>query len=85
MVLIGSYECVMFLDILFILLLCDLIVCDFDGVILLGVLEFDEEDLVLCIFVCLGKYEYGLILCDCLIMIEKEGQRDGFKEIFRRY
>lgn len=73
MVLIGNYECVMFLDIIFMFLFRDLIFGDIDGVQMLGCLELDEEDLVLCIYVCFGKYNYVFILCDCLIMIEKEG------------
>lgn len=59
MVLIGNYEKVMLLDMELILLFCDLCVGDSDSVVCLGVLELDEEDLVLCMFVCLGKYEYG--------------------------
>lgn len=39
----------------------------------MGVLELDEEDLVFCIFVCFGKYEYGMIFCDNFMCIEKEG------------
>ena len=39
----------------------------------MGCLELDEEDLGLCTFVCPGKYEYGEILRDNLLMIEKEG------------
>lgn len=73
MVLIGNYEWVMFLDILLIILLCDLLVGDIDSVQVLGCLELDEEDLVLCIYVCSGKYEYGLVLCSVLIWIEQEG------------
>jgi Na+-transporting NADH:ubiquinone oxidoreductase subunit A len=39
----------------------------------LGCLELDEEDLALCTFVCPGKYDYGSILRDNLMKIEKEG------------
>ena len=73
MVPIGSYECVMPLDILPTLLLRDLIVGDTDGAQALGCLELDEEDLALCSFVCPGKYEYGSILRQVLDKIEKEG------------
>ncbi|KZN61005.1 Na(+)-translocating NADH-quinone reductase subunit A [Pseudoalteromonas luteoviolacea CPMOR-1] len=73
MVPIGNYERVMPLDILPTLLLRDLIAGDLDSAISLGALELDEEDLALCTFVCPGKYDYGLILRDCLTTIEKEG------------
>jgi Na+-transporting NADH:ubiquinone oxidoreductase subunit A len=39
----------------------------------LGCLELDEEDLALCSFVCVGKYDYGPHLRGSLDMIEKEG------------
>lgn len=73
MVPIGNYERVMPLDILPTHLLRDLIVRDLDSAVSLGALELDEEDLALCTFVCPGKYEYGVILRDCLNTIEKEG------------
>ena len=73
MVPIGNYERIMPLDILPTLLLRDLIAGDLDGAISLGALELDEEDLVLCTFVCPGKYEYGPILRERLTTIEKEG------------
>ena len=70
---IGSYERVMPWDILPTQLLRSLVVGDTDTAQQLGCLEFDEEDLALCTFVCPGKYEYGPILRDVLTTIEKEG------------
>lgn len=66
MVLVGVYEKVMLLDILFIQLLCLFIVGDIQIVQDFGCLELDEDDVVLCFYVCFGKYEYGLIFCDNL-------------------
>ena len=73
MVPIGSFERVMPLDILPTMLLRDLCSYDTDGAQQLGALELDEEDLALCTFVCPGKTDYGVILRDCLTIIEKEG------------
>ncbi len=73
MVPIGSYEKVMPLDLLPTLLLRALISRDSERAQELGCLELDEEDLGLCTFVCPGKYEYGEILRDNLLKIEKEG------------
>ena len=73
MVPIGSYEKVMPLDVLPTLLLRSLISRDTASAQQMGCLELDEEDLGLCTFVCPGKYEYGEILRDNLLMIEKEG------------
>jgi Na+-transporting NADH:ubiquinone oxidoreductase subunit A len=73
MVAIGNYERVMRLDILPTQLLRSLIVGDTEVAQQLGCLELDEEDLALCSFVCIGKYEYGPILRDNLTQIEKEG------------
>ncbi len=73
MVPIGSYEKVMPLDMLPTLLLRALISRDSERAQELGCLELDEEDLGLCTFVCPGKYEYGEILRDNLLKIEKEG------------
>jgi Na+-transporting NADH:ubiquinone oxidoreductase subunit A len=73
MVPIGNYEKIMPLDMEPTLLLRDLCAGDTDSAQRLGVLELDEEDLSLCTFVCPGKYEYGLLLRDCLDQIEKEG------------
>lgn len=70
---IGSYERVMPWDILPTQLIRALVVGDTDSAQALGCLEFDEEDLALCTFVCAGKYEYGPILRDVLTTIEKEG------------
>ncbi|WP_371378170.1 Na(+)-translocating NADH-quinone reductase subunit A [Thalassotalea aquiviva] len=73
MVPIGNFERVMPLDILPTLLLRDLCAGDTDSAQLLGALELDEEDLALCTYVCPGKTDYGVILRDCLTVIEKEG------------
>ena len=73
MVPIGTYERVMPLDLLPTPLLRSLISRDTATAQELGCLELDEEDLGLCTFVCPGKYEYGEILRDNLLRIEKEG------------
>lgn len=73
MVPIGSYEEVMPLDILPTQLLRSLIVGDTEVAQQLGCLELDEEDLGLCTYACPGKYEFGPILRDNLLRIEKEG------------
>jgi Na+-transporting NADH:ubiquinone oxidoreductase subunit A len=73
MVPIGNYEKVMPLDILPTQLLRSLIVGDTATAQQLGCLELDEEDLGLCTYICVGKYEYGPILRDNLTRIEKEG------------
>ncbi|GIW98756.1 MAG: Na(+)-translocating NADH-quinone reductase subunit A [Pirellulaceae bacterium] len=73
MVPIGTYERVMPLDLLPTPLLRSLISRDTETAQMLGCLELDEEDVGLCTFVCPGKYEYGEILRDNLLTIEKEG------------
>jgi len=73
MVPIGGYEEVMPLDILPTQLLRALVVGDTDAAQALGALELVEEDLTLCTYVCVGKYEYGPILRDNLTRIELEG------------
>ncbi len=73
MVPIGAYEKIMPLDILPTQLLRSLIVGDTEMAQKLGCLELDEEDLGLCTYVCVGKYEYGPILRENLTRIEKEG------------
>lgn len=73
MVPIGTYERVMPLDLLPTPLLRSLISRDTASAQQLGCLELDEEDVGLCTFVCPGKYEYGEILRDNLLKIEKEG------------
>ncbi len=70
---IGVYEQVMPWDILPTQLLRALASGDTDTAQQLGCLEFDEEDMALCTFVCPGKYEYGPLLRDALTTIEKEG------------
>ena len=73
MVPLGQYESVMPLDILPTQLLRSLIVGDLEMAEALGALELVEEDLALCTYVCVGKYEYGPILRDVLEQIQKEG------------
>jgi Na+-transporting NADH:ubiquinone oxidoreductase subunit A len=73
MVPIGTYEKVMPLDLIATPLLRSLITRDTITAQQLGCLELDEEDLSLCTVVCPGKYEYGEILRDNLLKIEKEG------------
>ncbi|MDX1653641.1 MAG: Na(+)-translocating NADH-quinone reductase subunit A [Candidatus Competibacteraceae bacterium] len=73
MVPIGNYEQVMPLDILPSQLLRYLLVHDTDMAQKLGVLELDEEDIALCSFVCVGKYDYGPVLRSNLTQIEREG------------
>lgn len=73
MVPIGGYEAVMPLDVLPTQLLRALVVGDTDAAQALGALELVEEDLALCTYVCVGKYEYGPILRDNLTRIELEG------------
>lgn len=73
MVPIGNYERVMPLDILPTQLLRALLVRDTDTAQALGALELDEEDLALCSYVCVGKYDYAPHLRACLDQIEREG------------
>lgn len=73
MVPIGNYESVMPLDILPTQLLRYLLVKDTDMAQKLGALELDEEDLALCSYVCVGKYEFGPVLRENLEQIEAEG------------
>lgn len=73
MVPIGNYEEVMPLDILPTQLLRALLVRDTDSAQALGCMELDEEDLALCSFVCVGKYEFGPALRASLEQIEREG------------
>ncbi len=73
MVPLGQYEMVMPMDVLPTQLLRSLIVGDLEMAENLGALELIEEDLALCTYVCVGKYEYGPILRDVLEQIQKEG------------
>ncbi|MGI9494195.1 MAG: Na(+)-translocating NADH-quinone reductase subunit A [Geminicoccaceae bacterium] len=73
MVPIGLFEDVMPLDILPTQLLRALLVMDTDEAQALGALELDEEDIALCSYVCMSKYEYGMALRACLEKIEAEG------------
>jgi len=70
---IGVYEQVMPWDILPTQLLRAIVTGDSETAQQLGVLEFDEEDLALCTFVCPGKHEFGPMLRELLTTIEKEG------------
>lgn len=73
MVPVGAFEDVMPLDILPTQLLRYLLVRDTDMAQKLGCLELDEEDLALCSFVCVGKYDYSPVLRQNLSQIEREG------------
>lgn len=73
MVPVGAFEDVMPLDILPTQLLRYLLVRDTDMAQKLGCLELDEEDLALCSFVCVGKYDYAPVLRQNLSQIEREG------------
>ncbi|MFN3986447.1 MAG: Na(+)-translocating NADH-quinone reductase subunit A [Rhodocyclaceae bacterium] len=73
MVPVGTFEDVMPLDILPTQLLRYLLVHDTDMAQKLGCLELDEEDLALCSFVCVGKYDYAPVLRQNLNQIEREG------------
>ncbi len=69
---IGAFERVMPLDILPIPLLRALAVGDTERALSLGCLELEEEDLALCTFVCPSKLDYGALLRQTLMQIEKE-------------
>lgn len=73
MIPVGLYEDVMPLDILATQLLRALLIMDTEDAQSLGCLELDEEDLALCTYVCMSKYEYGLALRANLDKIEAEG------------
>ena len=73
MVPVGLYEEVMPLDILPTQLLRALLVTDTEEAQALGCLELDEEDLALCSYVSISKYEYGVALRANLEKIEAEG------------
>jgi len=73
MVPIGNYEQVMPLDILPTQLLRALVTRDTDLAQALGCLELDEEDLALCTFVSVSKYDYAPVLRTNLEQIEREG------------
>ena len=73
MVPVGLYEDVMPMDILATQLLRAILVLDTETAQQLGALELDEEDLALCSYVCMSKYEYGMALRANLDKIEAEG------------
>ena len=70
---IGSYEEVLPLNILPVMLLRNIVLLDTEKLQALGGLELDEEDLSLCSFVCPGKYDFGSLLRAGLTKIEVEG------------
>lgn len=70
---IGLYEHVLPFDVPPAYLLKALVSHDVERAEQLGCLEFDEEDLALCTFVCPGKNDYGSHLREVLTTIEKEG------------
>ncbi len=70
---IGLYEKVVPMDIVPTFLLKSLVVGDVEKAEQLGALEFIEEDLSLCTFVCPGKIDYGPYLRQTLTILEKEG------------
>lgn len=74
MVPVGAYERVMPFDVLPTHLLRALLTKDDEAAEALGALEFDEEDLALCTFVCPGKIEYGPLLRGALERIEKASE-----------
>jgi len=69
----GMFEDVMPLDIVATPLIKALVTDDTEYAQQLGVLEFDEEDLALCTYVCSGKNDYGQMLRKNLTTIEREG------------
>ncbi len=73
MIPVGLYEDVMPLDILPTQLLRALLVMDTEEAQSLGCLELDEEDMALCSYICMSKYEYGMALRANLDKIEAEG------------
>lgn len=73
MVPLGQYEQLVPMDILPTQLLRALVVGDVETAEALGALELVEEDLALCSYACVGKYEYGPILRDTLTRIQEEG------------
>ncbi len=73
MVPVGAFEDVVPMDILPTQLLRYLLVGDTDMAQKLGCLELEEEDLALCSFVCVGKYDYAPVLRKNLTQIEREG------------
>ena len=70
---IGLYEKVMPFDLMMPFVLRSLLAGDVDRAEALGCLEFDEEDLSLCSFICPSKIDFGAVLRDNLTQIEKEG------------
>ncbi|MEM7226897.1 MAG: Na(+)-translocating NADH-quinone reductase subunit A [Pseudomonadota bacterium] len=70
---VGLYEDVMPLDILATQLLRAILILDTEDAQSLGCLELDEDDLALCSYICMSKYEYGMALRANLEKIEAEG------------
>ena len=73
MIPVGLYEDVVPLDVLATQLLRALLILDTEDAQSLGCLELDEEDLALCSYICMSKYEYGIALRANLEKIEAEG------------
>ena len=73
MIPIDAFDKVMPLDMLAVPLLKALLIKDTDQAQRLGCLELDPEDLALCSFVCPGKNDYGAVLRENLIQIERDG------------
>lgn len=73
MVPVGMYEKLIPLDVLPSQLIRSLLTRDTDLAQQLGCMELDEEDLALCTFASVGKKDFGPILRENLITIEKEG------------
>lgn len=69
----GDYEGVMPMDILPSFLLRALMIGDIEEAEKLGILELDEEDLSLCTFISPAKIDYGKVLRENLVRLEKEG------------
>lgn len=70
---VTTFENVMPMDILVTPLLRYLLVLDTDMAQKMGCLELDEEDMALCTFACVGKYDYAPALRQNLSQIEREG------------
>ena len=69
----GDYEGIMPMDILPTFLLRSLMIGDIEEAEKLGILELAEEDLSLCTFISPAKIDYGRVLRENLVRLEKEG------------
>lgn len=70
---IGIFETIMPLDVLATPILKALLVKDTDSAQALGALELDEEDLALCSYVDPSKHDFGSVLRESLVQIERDG------------